>query len=221
MIRRKSTELSQVVACAAAYIGGMDVLNPAFCRTRRLTMTSNAEEQANPPAAATAQPPKATKRADVAPQAPCRARQAELGKEGQLGRTAAQKSKGRQTGQTRRRYPRGEQDSKSPGLAEAAELRFIERTYESHGLVGAFCPWILKRRRLQADEAQARVREERRGGAPLLSQGLNFYDANPNSAAGDFTSPAFASSVSFRDELQIHSDIPPAVRAILGVAKRG
>jgi len=24
---------------------GIDVLNPAFCRTRRLTMTSNAEEQ--------------------------------------------------------------------------------------------------------------------------------------------------------------------------------
>jgi hypothetical protein len=45
----------------------MDVLNPAFCRTRRLTMTSNAEEQANPPAVATGQPPKATKRAHVAP----------------------------------------------------------------------------------------------------------------------------------------------------------
>jgi hypothetical protein len=30
-------------------------------------MTSNAEEQANPPAAATVQPPKATKRANVAP----------------------------------------------------------------------------------------------------------------------------------------------------------
>jgi hypothetical protein len=44
----------------------MDVLNPAFCRTRRLTMTSNAEEQANAPAAATVQPPKATKRANIA-----------------------------------------------------------------------------------------------------------------------------------------------------------
>jgi len=55
----------------SSYIGGMDVLNSAFCRTRRLTMTSNAEEQANPtanpPAAATVQPPKATKRANVAP----------------------------------------------------------------------------------------------------------------------------------------------------------
>jgi hypothetical protein len=28
----------------SSHIGGMDVLNPAFCRTRRLTMTSNAEE---------------------------------------------------------------------------------------------------------------------------------------------------------------------------------
>ena len=42
-------------------------MNPAFCRTKRLTMTSNAEEQANPPAAATVQPPKATKRAQVTP----------------------------------------------------------------------------------------------------------------------------------------------------------
>ena len=58
--------LSKGVACPAAYIGGMDVMNPAFCRTKRLTMTSNAEEQANPPAAATVQPPKATKRANVA-----------------------------------------------------------------------------------------------------------------------------------------------------------
>jgi hypothetical protein len=46
----------------------MDVLNPAFCRTRRLTMTSNAEDQANPPAAATVQLAKATKRAHIAPQ---------------------------------------------------------------------------------------------------------------------------------------------------------
>jgi hypothetical protein len=46
----------------------MDVLNPAFCRTRRLTMTSNAQEQANTSAAAPVQPPKATKRAHVAPQ---------------------------------------------------------------------------------------------------------------------------------------------------------
>jgi hypothetical protein len=59
--------LSESVACVAATSGVMDVLNPAFCRTRRLTMTSNAEEQANP-AAATVQPPKATKRANVAPQ---------------------------------------------------------------------------------------------------------------------------------------------------------
>jgi hypothetical protein len=45
----------------------MGVLNPAFCRIRRLNMTPNAEEQANQPAAATVQPPKATKRAHVAP----------------------------------------------------------------------------------------------------------------------------------------------------------
>jgi hypothetical protein len=51
----------------SSYIGGMDVLNPAFCRTRRLTMTSNAEQRANPPAAAPARPPKATKSAHVAP----------------------------------------------------------------------------------------------------------------------------------------------------------
>jgi hypothetical protein len=44
----------------------MDVLNPASRRPRRLTMTSNAEEQADTPAAAPVQPPKATKRAHVA-----------------------------------------------------------------------------------------------------------------------------------------------------------
>ena len=51
----------------SSYIGGMDVLISAFCRTRTLTMTSNAEEQANTPAATAVQPPKATKRAHVAP----------------------------------------------------------------------------------------------------------------------------------------------------------
>ena len=45
----------------------MDVLNPAFRRTRRLNTTPNAEEQAITPAAATVQPPKATKRANVTP----------------------------------------------------------------------------------------------------------------------------------------------------------
>jgi hypothetical protein len=60
------------------------------------TMTSNAEKQSNPPAAATVQPRKPTKRADVAP----RNRRVAHGKprsrkKGQLGRTAAQKPKGR------------------------------------------------------------------------------------------------------------------------------
>jgi hypothetical protein len=74
MIRRKSKGNQQdsdgfVAGCRlpCSYIGGMDVLNPAFCRIRRLTMTSNTEEQANPPAAATVQPPRATKRAHFAP----------------------------------------------------------------------------------------------------------------------------------------------------------
>jgi hypothetical protein len=48
----------------------MDVLNPALCRIRRLTMTSNAEQQAST-AAAPVQPPKATKRAHVAPHKRC------------------------------------------------------------------------------------------------------------------------------------------------------
>jgi hypothetical protein len=60
---------SQGAACLA-YIRVMDVLNPAFCPTRRLTMTSNSEEQANMPAAATVQSRKATKRAKVAPNKP-------------------------------------------------------------------------------------------------------------------------------------------------------
>ena len=153
----------------SSYIGGMDVLQPAFCRTRTLTMTSNAEEQANSPAAAESD----QTRPRSATQAPCRARQAKVGK-------------------------------------------------ESHGLVGAFCPWFPERNCCQVHGSRSRVRQQRGQGAPLLSQRLNFHDAYPNSAAGDFTSPAFSSSVSFRDELQIHSDLSsPGRRAILGVAERG
>jgi hypothetical protein len=128
-------------------------------------MTSNAEEQANPPAAAPVQPPKATKRAHVArhsrrvaPGKPMSGRKANSAEKG------AQKSKGRQTGQTRRRWPRGQQGSQSPKPAEAARRRFTERTHESHGLVGAFCPRVPQWRGRQEDEAEARVREERGGG---------------------------------------------------------
>jgi len=117
-------------------------------------MTSNAEEQANSPAAAESD----QTRPRSATQAPCRARQAKVGK-------------------------------------------------ESHGLVGAFCPWFPERNCCQVYGSRSRVRQQRGQGAPLLSQRLNFHDAYPNSAAGDFTSPAFSSSVSFRDELQIHSDL--------------
>ena len=59
------------------------------------TMTSNPEKQSNPPAAATVQPPKPTKRADVAPRNRRVAHgKPRSGKKGQLGRTAAQKPKG-------------------------------------------------------------------------------------------------------------------------------
>src|SRR6516165_3540817 len=53
-------------------------------------------------------------------------------------------------------------------LSEAAGRPFTERANESYRLVGAFCPWLPQRRGRQEDEAQARVGEERRRGAPLL-----------------------------------------------------
>ena len=87
------------------------------------------------------------------------------------------KAKGRQTGQTRHRCPRGQQGSQGPGPAEAAGRRFVERTHESHGLVGAFCAWLPERNCCQADGAQARVREERGRGAPLLRPRVNLHRA--------------------------------------------
>ena len=152
----------------SSYIGGMDVLISAFCRTRRLTMTSNAEEQANTPAATAVQPPKATKRGHVPPDK----RRIAPGKQNRerrpAGPTAAQKPKGRQTGQTRCRCPRGQHGSQSPKPAEAAGRRFVERANESYRLVGAFRPWVPQRRARQEDEAQARVRE---GSAATPSKG--------------------------------------------------
>ena len=134
-------------------------------------MTSNAEEQANTPAAVTVRPRKPPNGQRCATQAPSCARKAKAGKEGQFGRTAAQKPQGRQTGQTRGRCPRGQQGSQSPKPAEAAGQGFFERANESYRLVGAFCPWIPERICRQADEAPARVRQERERGARLFLQG--------------------------------------------------
>jgi len=50
--------------------------------------------------------------------------------------------------------------------SEAAGWCFTERAFESHGLVGAFCPCVSERDGQPEDEAQARVHEERRPGAP-------------------------------------------------------
>jgi hypothetical protein len=81
-----------------SYIRGMDVLIPAFCRTRRMTHNIERRRTSQPargrpsPAAESHQT-----RPRCAPEAPCCARQAKVRKEGQLGRTAAQKPKGRQT----------------------------------------------------------------------------------------------------------------------------
>ena len=61
----------------------------------------------------------------------------------------------------------------------------LKELMKAHGLVGAFCPQVPPRRGRQADEAEARVREERGRGAPLQSQRLNFHYPNPNSAAAD------------------------------------
>jgi Protein of unknown function (DUF3489) len=101
MIRRKSTRFWGFVAeCRLpyGYIRVMDVLNPAFRRTRRLTMTSNAEEQATTQPATPAQPPKSRQRRPrCATEAPCCGLETQVGKEGQPCRRARPKSKGRET----------------------------------------------------------------------------------------------------------------------------
>ena len=161
-------------------------------------MTSNAEQQANTPAAATAQPPKATKRGHVPPDK----RRIAPGKQNRerrpAGPTAAQKPKGRQTGQTRRRCPRGQHGSQSPKPAEAAGRRFVERANESYRLVGTFCPWIPERSCRQEDEAQARVREERGRGAPLLRRKVNRTRPSQQAAA-EAMPGGFSLSVSRRN----------------------
>jgi hypothetical protein len=77
----------------------------------------------------------------------------------------------------------GSKAAKALGLLRRSDGRFAERANESHGLVGASCPWIPERKCSQAYGSRSRVRQERGQGAPLLSQRLNFHDAYPNSAA--------------------------------------
>ena len=109
-------------------------------------MTSNAEDQANPPAAATLEPPKATKRANVTPQkrrvAPTKLKMCKAA------RTAVRCPKAKRLPNRPRPdagCPRGQQGGQGLGLVEAARWRFTERGHENHGLVGGFCPRISER----------------------------------------------------------------------------
>jgi hypothetical protein len=121
-------------------------------------MTSNTEEQANMPATATAQPPKATKGAHVArhsrrvvPGKPKSGRKANSAERRPKSQKAAKKAKPAAGARE------GSKTEKVLGLLRRPEGASSERTHESHGLVGAFCAWIPERNCCQAVEAQARV----------------------------------------------------------------
>ena len=131
-------------------------------------MTSNAEEQANASGAAMVHPPKPTKRANAMPSKGRVARgRPRSGKKASSAERRPKVEKAAKQAKPASQCPRGHHVRQSPKPAEAARRRFTERTHESHGLVGAFCLWIPERNYCQANEAQARVREERGRGAPL------------------------------------------------------
>ena len=184
--QREFEGLSQNVACLAGYIGVMDVLNPASRRPRRLTMTSNAEEPANPPAAAQCshrKPPNAPTLRDTAavsrPASQSRERKANSAERQPKSQKAAKQAKPAAGARE------GSMAAKVLSLLRRPDGASLKELMKAHGLVGAFCPQVPPRRGRQADEAEARVREERGRGAPLQSQRLNFHYPNPNSAAAD------------------------------------
>jgi len=170
-------------------------------------MTSNAEEQANPPAAAHGAAAESHQTCPChATGAPCCARQAKVGEKSQLGRTTAKKPKGRQTGQTRHRCPRGQQGSQSPKPAEAAGRRFVERSKESYRVVGAFCPWVPQRHGEQADGAQARLSQGRRREPPLHRPKLDSHNPSKQRAAGP-SSAAFLCPISSRTNTPLNAGV--------------
>jgi hypothetical protein len=147
-------------------------------------MTSNAEQHANPPAAAPVRPPKATKSAHVAPHK----RRVAPGKPSSGKKASSTEQRPKRQKAAKQAKPaagarEGSKAAKVLGLLRRSDGRFAERANESHGLVGASCPWIPERKCCQAYGSRSRVRQERGQGAPLLSQRLNFHDAYPNSAA--------------------------------------
>jgi len=149
-------------------------------------MTSNAEEQANMPAAAPVQPPKATKRANVAPWKPHVAPgKPRSGKKASSAERRPKSQKAAKQAKPAAGAREGSMAAKVLSLLRRPDGASLKELMKAHGLVGAFCPQVPPRRGRQADEAEARVREERGRGAPLQSQRLNFHYPNPNSAAAD------------------------------------
>ena len=147
-------------------------------------MTSNAEEHATPPAAATVQPPKATKRASVAP----RKRPVAAGKPRSVRKATSADRRPKSQKAARKAKPtagvqEGSKAAKVLSLLRRPNGRFTERPHESYRLVGAFCAWVSQRHGEQEDEAQARVREERERGAPLLRPKLDSHNPSKQRVA--------------------------------------
>ena len=155
-------------------------------------MTSNAEEQANTQAAATVQPPIATKRAHVAPQAPCYAHQGQGAQEGHVRRQMAQKPKGRQGREVQPRRTRGQQGSQSPGLLrrpDGASLKELMKAtgWLAHSVSGFLSGTIAKRMKLSL------VSEKKRGRrSPLLAEGLIMPASGSNEQKHHYRDDGFA-----------------------------
>jgi hypothetical protein len=160
-------------------------------------MTSNAEEQANLPAAAMLQPPKTTKRAHVMRHSSAALRPVSQGRERKAS-SAERRPKSQRAAKQAKPATGAREGSKAAkvlSLLSRPGRRFVERANESYRLVGAFCPWVSQPHGKQEDEAQARVCEERRWGAPIYRPKVGSHNPSKQRAAG-LSSAAFPRSFS-------------------------
>jgi hypothetical protein len=124
-------------------------------------MTSNAEEQANPPAAATVQPPKATKRAHVTP----RKRRVAPGKprSGKKANSAAQRPKSQKAAKQAKSGPGAREGSKAAkvlGLLrrpDGASLKELMKAtgWLAHSVRGYLSGTVAKRMKLKLVSAKS------------------------------------------------------------------
>jgi hypothetical protein len=128
-------------------------------------MTSNAEEQANTPAAVTVRPRKPPNGQRCATQAPSYAWQAKA-EEGQLGRTTAQKPKDRQTGKPATVAREGSKAAKVLGLLrrpDGASLKELMKAtgWLAHSVRGFLSGTVAKRLGLKLVSAKNEDGERR------------------------------------------------------------